>query len=112
MQIGIDIEEISRFEGKTLENNRKFLERIFCKEELEYCFSKHKPAEHLCARFCAKEAVIKALGDKTISLNQIKIINDESGMPFVFLPEMYQEKTCKISLSHCKDYACANVLIM
>lgn len=111
MQIGIDIEEIARFEMKTLENDAKFLNRIFSKEELEYCFAQFNPAQHLCARFCAKEAVIKALGDKKISLNKIKIINDKTGKPTLYLPEPYNEKVCSVSLAHCKNYACANVLI-
>ena len=40
MKIGCDIEENSRFEGKTLENDEKFLKRIFSEAELSYCFSK------------------------------------------------------------------------
>ena len=51
--IGTDIEENSRFEGKTLENSKNFLERIYTKKELEYCFSCVNSAQHLCARFCA-----------------------------------------------------------
>jgi holo-[acyl-carrier protein] synthase len=35
---------------------------LFTPGEMEYCDSQSDPAEHLAARFCAKEAVVKALG--------------------------------------------------
>jgi holo-[acyl-carrier protein] synthase len=35
---------------------------LFTRGELRYCDSRAKPHEHLAARFCAKEAVAKALG--------------------------------------------------
>ena len=60
---GIDIEDISRFEGKTLETDLKFLSRIFTQNELNYCFSFGNPAPHLAARYCAKEATVKALSN-------------------------------------------------
>ena len=47
--VGVDIEDISRFENKS----NAFLEKIFTKNELEYCLSQKKYQEKLCARFCA-----------------------------------------------------------
>ena len=38
MFIGVDIEDISRFENKTLDNDSRFLLRIFTQNELDYCF--------------------------------------------------------------------------
>ena len=38
ISIGIDIEEISRFENKDLKTDEKFLKRIFTDKEFEYCF--------------------------------------------------------------------------
>ena len=61
MFIGVDIEDISRFNNKTLENDSVFLEKIFTQNELEYCYKQKNYASSLAARFCAKEAVIKAL---------------------------------------------------
>ena len=40
MGIGIDIENISRFEKLKLSKNDRFLNKIFTKVELDYCFSK------------------------------------------------------------------------
>ena len=59
-QVGVDIEEISRFENKTLENDSHFLYKIYTQNELDYCFSNAQPARHLAARFCAKEEIGRA----------------------------------------------------
>jgi len=37
-------------------------QRLFRQGELDYASSRARPAQHLAARFCAKEAVSKALG--------------------------------------------------
>ena len=111
--VGTDIEEIKRFEDKTLENNRNFLERVFTKKELDYCFSKSLPQFSLCARFCAKEAVVKALSNyriKDIFYSDIEILNNDDGSPYVFLKK-YPNMQIKISLSHAKTYASATVII-
>ena len=110
--IGTDIEEIKRFENKTLENDEHFLHHVFTENELNYSFSKGKPAQHLCARFCAKEATIKALTDigiNDINYIDIEIQNKDSKVPFITIKK-YPELNIKVSLSHCKTHACAMVL--
>lgn len=112
ISIGVDIEEIPRFKNKTLENDRHFLESIFTKKELEYCFSQGKTAQHLCGKFCAKEAVIKALSDcKNIELQykDIEILNNINGSPYINI-EQYNDLNFKISLSHTSEYAVAFVI--
>jgi len=37
-------------------------ERLFTEGELAYAAARSRPGQHLAARFCAKEAVAKALG--------------------------------------------------
>ena len=111
--IGIDIEEIERFNNKSLENDKNFLNRIFTKKELDYCFSKKIYAPSLCARFCTKEAVVKALAEFDIDnvyYGDIEILNKENGKPFLKIAK-YPEIKAKISLSHTKNYACANVIL-
>ena len=82
--IGTDIVKISRFE-KILENyDIKRLEKLFSKQELEYCISKKlkkKIASSLALRFAAKEAFIKAIGWSIwkIPLNKICVLNNVSG---------------------------------
>ena len=111
--IGTDIEEVSRFACKTLENDYKFLSRIFTSNELDYCYKNINPETHLCARFCAKEAVIKALSGLNISdvyYKDIEISKFENGRPYVIL-EKYPNLDIKTSISHCKKYATATVII-
>lgn len=112
MKIGIDIEEISRFENKTLEADKPFLERVYTEGELQYSFLNSNPAKHLCGRFCAKEALIKAMSDRKISLNKIEVLNDENGKPHIKLLNCDIQIEAEVSISHCKSYACATVLLL
>ena len=108
--IGIDIEDISRFKDK----DDSFLNRVFTPLELEYCLSKKNPAPHLAARFCAKEAVFKALssfGIQGVLITQIEIYNDSNSCPRVrFLGRGTQYKV-HISLSHEKEKAIAFAML-
>ena len=111
--IGTDIEEVERFNNKTKDNNERFLNRIFTKNELDYCFSKKNFAQHLCARFCAKEAVYKALSEldiKDVYLKDIEILKKDNSIPFVKI-EKYPNLKIRLSLSHTRKYACANVFV-
>lgn len=107
MAIGVDIEDIERFKDKSQE----FLDRIFTKNEQDYCFSKPKPESHFAVRFCAKEAVIKALSALNVlhpRLSQIEVFHDENKFPRVkILDTKYANLTIDISLSHDKTKAIA-----
>lgn len=112
--IGIDIEENSRFEGKSLETDEKFLKKIFTENELKYCFKSKNSSEHLCVRYCAKEAVVKALYGlkiKNIYYSDIEILKNEDNVPYVLLKE-YPNLKIKISMSHSKNYSTANAMII
>src|SRR3954447_5342347 len=60
MSVGIDLLEIDRME-KALQRRPRLAERLFTEQERAYAAQKGTPARHLAARFCAKEAVAKAL---------------------------------------------------
>lgn len=111
--IGCDIEEISRFEGK--ENDTHFLDRIYTSKELEYSLKDAKIAHHLAVRFCAKEAVYKALsssGINGINYKDIEIVNEENGVPIVnLIKPIAGSPEIRISLSHCKTHAMAQVIV-
>lgn len=110
---GIDIEEIIRFEKYENYINSKFLNRVFTKNELDYCFSKKNPAQHLSARFCAKEACIKALfpfENKKLFLKQIEIINKNQYPQINILTQLKNEYLLSLSISHSKQYAIASVI--
>jgi holo-[acyl-carrier protein] synthase len=59
--IGIDLLEPARLQA-SLERTPELRATLFLPGELAYCEGQAKPLEHLAARFCAKEAVVKALG--------------------------------------------------
>lgn len=108
--IGVDLELISRFNGLTVKKNSKFLNKIFTEKELDYCFSKKAVAQHLAARFTAKEAIIKAinsLSEKVPALNEIEVFNNPNGVPAATL----KRYNIKLSLSHCRDKAIAFVIV-
>ncbi len=111
LAIGVDIEDISRFKNKKPE----FLERIFTKQELDYCFKNKYPERHLAARFCAKEAVIKALSglyQKTLPLKQIEILKNKNSAPYVNIQiEELQKYKIHLSISHEKEKAIAFVTV-
>lgn len=112
MSVGVDIEDIKRFENKSQE----FLDRVFTKNEQEYCLSKAKTASHFAVRFCAKEAVTKALnsiGIKQPVHNKIEVFHDANSCPKIKLPDtpQYNNLNIELSLSHDKTKAIAFVLI-
>ncbi len=106
---GVDIEEIERFEKYSTANS-PFVLRIFTKDEIEYCFSKKNYASHLAARYCAKEACLKAVcsfGYEAVSYADFEIYHARNGAPEVrILNETLAPKVeLKISLSHNKTNA-------
>ena len=113
--IGVDIESISRFENKTLEKDFVFLTSIFTSKELEYCFSHSKPAKHMAARYCAKEAAVKALSHylcKSIPYNQIEVGNHPDGCPHIRILNTGCDADnirLQVSMSHEKEKAIAFV---
>ena len=105
--VGIDIEPISSFkEGKL---NKNFLNLIYTKKEVQYCKSKKDSYMSFAGKFCAKEAVIKAI-DKNIPMKDIEIINNNEGKPLVFIKGKKQ-KNIFCSISHSNDYAIAQAII-
>ncbi len=105
--IGIDIEEISRFSSKQYDYNKSFYTKIFTKQEIDYCLKKKNPYPHFTARFCVKEAAIKALKSRKNNFQDIYIII-ENDIPVLHLPKNLQGS---VSISHTDTYAIAFVVI-
>jgi holo-[acyl-carrier protein] synthase len=106
--LGIDIQMIDVFEN----SNENFINKIFDEEEKRYCFSKSKPAQHLAARFCIKEAVIKAMTSfgKQLNYKDIIVIM-EGNNPTVKLIDLGLEFAISCSLSHSGDFAIGSVMV-
>ena len=117
LSVGIDIEDIKRFDKYSVDKKNRFLEKIFTKSEIDYCFSYKTPSKHLAARYCAKEACVKALtklGIKDVYYNQIEVYRDNFGGVSIRLidKKKYSKIQLQVSLSHSKDTAAANVLAL
>ena len=109
MAIGVDIEDISRF----IDKSDEFLHRVFTDNELEYSMKFSKPQSHLAARFCAKEAVIKALSAlniKNVQLKEIEAFHNENQCQQIrILKKLDKNIKFQLSLSHDRTKAIAFV---
>jgi holo-[acyl-carrier protein] synthase len=71
--IGLDLLEIERLE-RALERRPRLAQRLFSDDELAYAARHGRPGRHLAARFCAKEAVAKALGLTGWSFRDVEVV--------------------------------------
>jgi len=119
---GIDIVETARIRDSLEKFGDRFLNRCFLPDEVVYCRSMKFPELHLAARFAAKEAISKAFGTgvgKHLGWRDMEIRKRDSGEPYVQLhgkgAELAQARGVTdvlVSLSHCKDYAAANAVLV
>ena len=117
--IGNDIVEIKRIEKLLKKHNEKFKQWVYTENEIAYCEKKNKnKAESYAARFCAKEAVSKAIGKgigSEAAFKDIEVVNNSDGKPELVLhgklKDKYNNYNFHISLTHCIDYASAFVVI-
>jgi len=114
--IGVDIENISRFQEFDVEKDSSFFKKTFTRKELDYCFSSRIPAQHLAARFAGKEAILKALsslGRASLGYHDIEIENDNEGVPCVAVKkEGFGDLHIRLSLSHARDVAVAFAIVV
>nr|WP_312214838.1 holo-ACP synthase [Clostridioides sp.] len=120
LDIGTDIVEIGRL-GNAIEKNERFLKRIFTEKEIELFKSNGYKPHSIAGNFAAKEAISKALGTgiRGFNFKDIEVLRNEDGKPMV---KTYNnlDKICidynvleiKVSISHCKEYAVANAIVI
>ncbi|MFC1807057.1 holo-ACP synthase [Candidatus Omnitrophota bacterium] len=119
---GVDIIEVSRIKNAAIRWKESFLKRIFTDNELKYSNERTTSYQHLAARFAAKEAVLKALGNgwtNRVEWKDIEVWNEKSGKPNVRLSGEVERISKKlgvdeiiISMSHTRTYAVANALLV
>ena len=120
IKCGTDIIEIDRIKDSVDNIGDSFVNRVYTENEIKYCESKKKQKyQHYAARFAAKEAVFKAIStllqDKySICWKDIEVLNDSQGKPIVNLSGVNSKNIEQIdlSISHCKSYATANVVVV
>ncbi len=108
--VGIDLLEIERLE-RALERRPRLAERLFTDAERLYAAQRARPARHLAARFCAKEAVAKALALRAWSPRDVEVVMGDDGAPRVALHGALAGRgPVAISLTHERDLAGAVAL--
>ncbi len=118
LETGIDIIEVARIK-KSIQNSDRFTNRIFHKNEIEYCRSGATQYQHFAARFVTKEAVRKILLDhiphNILKWKSVWVENDRNGKPILKLSKEILNKinilNCSVSLSHIKELAIASVVM-
>ncbi len=109
---GIDIIEVSRIEQAIERWQEHFLNHVFCEEEIIYAKKQKFPAQSFAARFAAKEAVLKAVGDNGhLRWKDMKILNDKHGKPYCVLNDKSFNGKISLSISHTQNYAVASAII-
>jgi holo-[acyl-carrier protein] synthase len=109
--VGIDLLEIERLE-RALERRPRLAERLFTEAERAYAASRARPAMHLAARFCAKEAAAKALALTAWDPHDVEVVGD-GGPPSLRLSGRAAERARElgvrlhVSLTHTHGMAAA-----
>jgi holo-[acyl-carrier protein] synthase len=114
--VGIDLLEIERLE-RALERRPRLAERLFTDGERAYAATRARPAMHLAARFCAKEAVAKALGLREWSWRDVEVLGGGDAPPEVRLSGAAATRASElgagvsISLTHTRGTAAAVAIV-
>jgi holo-[acyl-carrier protein] synthase len=113
--VGIDLLDVARLE-RALERRPRLAERVFTDAEREYAARRARPGMHLAARFCAKEAVAKALGLTGWSFRAVEVVATGAA-PEVRLSGTVAARAAElggavsISLTHTRDMAGAVAIV-
>jgi holo-[acyl-carrier protein] synthase len=113
--VGIDLLEIDRLE-RALERRPRLAERLFTDQERAYAHARARPGQHLAARFCAKEAVAKALGLTAWSFRDVEVVSGQ-GAPSVRLYGAAAQRAAalgvvvRVSLTHTSTEAAAVAIL-
>lgn len=115
-EIGLDLLEIDRLE-RALARRPRLAQRLFTDDERAYAAGRARPGQHLAARFCAKEAVAKALGLSHWEWRDVEVIGD-GGAPAVALHGSVARRASelgvtavRVSLTHTRVQAGAVAII-
>jgi holo-[acyl-carrier protein] synthase len=92
--VGVDVVDIARFQA-TLERTPALLERVFTPAERKL------PIASLAARFAAKEAVGKALGNPgDLSWQDAEVCSAPNGRPFLAITGGVAARAAELGVAH------------
>jgi holo-[acyl-carrier protein] synthase len=101
--LGCDVVDVARLAG-TIDRQPGFLERVFTDRELADArrggvdLGSAVAHDRLAARFAAKEATRKALGDLRLPFHAVEVRTADDGAPLLYLHGAPSSLTC--SLAH------------
>jgi holo-[acyl-carrier protein] synthase len=118
--VGFDVEDLEDF-GRTMDQSGEaFLDRVYTEREIEYCRSQPHARQSYAARYCAKEAAMKALGIagmEGLKWHDFEIVCVGAGSPQLLVTGLAAStaKTLRVrrffvSLSHSRSAAGAVVV--
>ena len=119
--IGIDIESVTRVSRLLDRYGTRFVERVFTAAEASYSLRRARPAQHLAARFAAKEAAMKALGtghSHGVVWRSVEVLR-ETGPPRLRFHGAAARRFAAmgatrslVAISHSGDFALAQVIVL
>ena len=110
--LGVDLLEVDRLEA-ALARRPGLADRLFTPAEQAYAAGKARPAMHLAARFCAKEAVTKALRLDVMRALEIEVVGGGTSAVGVALTGEAAARAAElgsevvVSLTHTRGLAAA-----
>lgn len=113
--IGTDITECARIKRMLEKHGDYFIDHVYSAWEADYCRGRKQSVESFTGRWCAKEAVLKAVGTgwiRGISWRDMDIRADDYGRPILFLGGGVLQRVLEagisdihVSISHCQSHA-------
>jgi phosphopantetheine--protein transferase-like protein len=108
--IGIDVEDIARWEGVIMTIPPQQLDAMFSADEQRSCNSHADRASAYAGKWCAKEAIRKSISSLApITLRHIVVLSEVSGAPRVTFEgtDAFEQVAVKLSITHSPTAAAA-----
>jgi len=110
VRVGVDCEAVARFR-RPLRMLAAGEQRVFTEAEHAVCRRHRDPAQRFAARWCAKEAIRKALpAALRLKLREIELDTDADHRPRVVLPPRVRGWHVDVSWSHTPEQAFATAV--
>ena len=116
--LGLYVVEVPRIERMTARWGDRFINKIYTANEREYSLARANTAQHLAARFAAKEATLKALGvPRGCSWHEMEVVGGGGVAPRLVLTGTAKRAadalgitSVHLRLTHTRDIAAAVVV--
>jgi holo-[acyl-carrier protein] synthase len=119
--IGTDLGDISRIERSIQKWGDRFITKVYCSDEANYCGKKAFPPMHFAAGFAVKESFLKSFGiglGMGVNLRDVELVHNEQGAPSIRAHNRAYEaiikagiKAVHVTVTHTKKYASAFVIL-